>query len=328
MFTEITLLQQLDGQTLDAYLSKGWYRMQHAIFTTHALKRDEKPLTAIWLRNCLDQWETPSSYIKLQKRNKRFRLEIGPLLALTENQSDLFKAYRRVTFGDREASLQDYLMDADGNHPFNSYCISCYDGDELIGCGIFDLGHEAAAGIVSFYDRQYDAHSLGRYMIYAMIEYCKEQGFRYFYPGYVVPGDKAFDYKLQIGADTIEFYRFSTGEWLSWQDKDEQDDLVFQLRQQLERINTVLQHSGQNSALVYYEHFDLATSLMMRGNAFDHPYFIRTDFPAAEGMEVIVTSHLLTQEIMAYEIPANVITYSDVHEMLVYNGIIAFQKNA
>ncbi len=91
--------------------------------------------------------------------------------------------------------------------------INIYDNGNLIGAGVFDLGKKSAAGISSFYDPDYKKFSIGRYLIYKKIAYCKKNGYDFFYPGYFVPGIKAFDYKLEIGKESLEFYDMNNDEW-------------------------------------------------------------------------------------------------------------------
>lgn len=326
MFTKMQVLENISGTLLDDFLAAGWYRMQHTIFTTHVLRREDVPLNAIWLRNRLDLWETPSSYIKLQKRNKKFRLEIAKAQPFLEAHKNLFSAYRRVTFGDRQASLDHYLFDVNGFHPYDSYQVDCYDGEELIGCGIFDMGSVSAAGIVSFFDRQYDAHSIGRYLIYAMIEYCKSIGLHYFYPGYVVPGDPAFDYKLNFGPDTIEFYRISTQEWLPWKEKDEHEDYIGQLIAQLQKIQEGLANVGVQSEVVQYRFFELATHLFWGDAVLDHPYYLRTALSEDPEKEIIMIYDLLQDEIHTMEIEHLPDCYDETTQPITYNSLILAPK--
>ncbi|MGN6801659.1 MAG: GNAT family N-acetyltransferase, partial [Ginsengibacter sp.] len=96
---------------------------------------------------------------------------------------------------------------------FNFLVFNIYDEVKLIGAGVFVLGKKSAAGISSFYDPEYKRCSIGRYLIYKKIEFCKQNGFDFFYPGYFVPGIRAFDYKLDIGKESIEFYDMDKDQW-------------------------------------------------------------------------------------------------------------------
>ena len=87
----------------------------------------------------------------------------------------------------------------------------------MIAAGFFDLGKMSAAGITCIYHPAYKKYSLGKYLMYLKMAFCKEQQLQYFYPGYVVPGYNSFDYKLEIGKSAIEYFDTYTGKWLPLQ---------------------------------------------------------------------------------------------------------------
>ncbi len=69
--------------------------------------------------------------------------------------------------------------------------------------------------VSSIYDPAYKKYSLGKFMIYEKMLYCKDENFSYFYPGYFVPGYTMFDYKLEIGKPAIEYFDVHKKEWRS-----------------------------------------------------------------------------------------------------------------
>ena len=93
-----------------------------------------------------------------------------------------------------------------------------YDGDQLIAAGYFDLGDTAAASILHFFDPQYARYSLGKYLILLTIEYLKDQGYEYYYPGYVVEGLPKMDYKLFLGKEEAEYFDPEAVAWLKFDD--------------------------------------------------------------------------------------------------------------
>lgn len=203
---------RIEPEELDAYLAHGWYRMGQCIFTTDFVEREGVHYKAIWLRNRLSIYQASTSFQKLKKRNKNFTTEIIPF-NYNSTYEKLFQQYRLSLPPERVRSLHSFLF---GDSPyliFNSVVINLYDAGKLIGAGVFDLGKTSAAGISSFYDPAYQKFSIGRYLIFKKIEYCKRRGYDYFYPGYFVEGIKAFDYKLEIGKESLEYYNMREGAW-------------------------------------------------------------------------------------------------------------------
>ena len=202
----------IEPEELDRYLAHGWYRMGQSIFTTNFLERDGEYFKTIWLRNLLEKYKATSTFYKLGNRNRNFQLEIIPF-DYSEKYEMLFQKYRFSLPEGRLTNLHGFLF---GDSPviiFNSLAVNLFEKGKLIGTGVFDIGKKSAAGISCFYDPNYKKYSIGRYLIYKKIEYCQQNGFDYFYPGYFVPGLKAFDYKLEIGKESLEFFDMEINIW-------------------------------------------------------------------------------------------------------------------
>jgi arginine-tRNA-protein transferase len=193
-------------------LAAGWYRIQQMLFTTDVLSFSEIQYQAIWLRVDLHDFVPDKTNRTLAKKNKQFRTEITGLL-LTPEHEDLFANYKKHLPFDTASSLHSLLYGDEEINVFNSHLINMYDEDTLIATGAFDLGHQSAAGIFSVYDPEYKQFSPGKYLIYEKMEFCKREGFTWFYPGYYVPGYARFDYKKEMGKGAIEYY---DREWDRW----------------------------------------------------------------------------------------------------------------
>lgn len=214
MFQDFKFPQHILPDELDTYLSTGWYRMGQCVFTTDFVEREGVYFQTIWLRNRLKNYQPSVSFKKLERRNKDFKIEIVPF-TYSNIYEFLFQKYRSSLPPGRAVDLHSFLIGDSALIVFKSWVINLYDNGQLIGAGVFDLGKKSAAGISSFYDPEYKSCSIGRYIIYKKIEYCKQKGYDYFYPGYFVPGLKAFDYKLKIGSESLEFFDMTKGLWKS-----------------------------------------------------------------------------------------------------------------
>lgn len=269
---------------LDKLLAEGWYRMYHTFFTTHILRRNEDWVNAIWLRYDLRNWEPGSTFRKLQKRNRALRIEIGPL-ELTTAHIELYKRYRLYKFNDAEGDLESTIFGNTNANPVQSLLISCFDQNRLVAAGILDIGIVAAAGIVSFFEPDYEKNSLGKYLIYQKILYCREHGFNYFYPGYVLTNVPEFDYKIPIGAGTVEFYQLSSGNWMPWKDFSEKEWHLEEMKRKLAELEPQLIAKGLQPQLIYFEAFDFALYAPFTEELWDCPVYLhlgRHDLPERE----------------------------------------------
>ena len=193
-------------------LAAGWYRIQQTLFTTDFLSFDEVLYQAIWLRVRLHDFEADKTYRTLIKKNKYFRTEISRLI-LTPAHEALFSNYKNHITFEASSSLHSLMYGNEDKNVFNTQMINLYDGERLIASGGFDLGEQSVEGIFSVYDPAYKQFSLGKYLIYEKMQYCKKEGFTWFYPGYYVPGYVRFDYKKEIGKEALEYFDREQGKW-------------------------------------------------------------------------------------------------------------------
>lgn len=210
-------LSSLEPIQLDTFLSLGWFRIQQTIFTTNFLYFDDQVYDAIWLRVRLHHVVQDKKYRILSKTNSGFRTEFKNAV-ITPAHEALYDSYKESISFEGASSLHSLLYGKSNFNVYNTQMINVYDGDVLIGSGCFDLGKKSAAGICSIYDPAYKKFSLGKFMIYEKIQYCKRKNFTYFYPGYFVPGYPAFDYKLEIGIPAIEYFDSVQKKWYSYYD--------------------------------------------------------------------------------------------------------------
>jgi leucyl-tRNA---protein transferase len=214
MYTELISLTNMEPWQLDRFLANGWFRMQQSIFTTNKEIFGNLLYDTIWLRVKLDAFGHNKKYELLRKKNKGFRIEIKKA-ALDQQHEDLFACYRNSKSFERSPSLQWLLLGNKVCNVYDTYMIEMYDDGMLIGAGFFDRGEHSAAGICSIYHPDYKSYSLGKYMIYEKMVYCRNTKLQYFYPGYFVPGYPAFDYKLTILTPAIEYFDVVQQTWLS-----------------------------------------------------------------------------------------------------------------
>ena len=215
MNPQLIELSHLAPAQLDGFLSLGWFRIQQTIFTTDVLYFDEQQYDAIWLRVRLADFGTDKKYKILSGKNKRFRTEIKRAVVTPAHEA-LYNLYKESIPFEGAPSLHSLLHGKSEGNVYNTWIINVYDGGLLIGSGCFDLGNNSAAGICSVYHPAYRKFSLGKYMIYEKMQYCKRENFTYFYPGYFVPGYPMFDYKLEIGKPALEYFDPVQKRWYSF----------------------------------------------------------------------------------------------------------------
>lgn len=275
MFVQVHTPEHLSGNELDTYLERGWFRMGQTIFTTNFAHVKDKILSTIWLRVKLNEYIPESTYKHLIKRNAAFTTAVQPA-QLTEEKELLFSRYRQSLPFTVSESLQHLLFGNDTpDSVYTTYEVTVRDGDKLIACGFFDLGLNSAEGIVSFYDPEYKKHSLGKYLIYLKIQHCLSRKLQYFYPGYFVPGNPFFDYKLSIGRGAQQFLQLTSNTWQEIDTFSPADIPAAVMPLKLESLRVALQYTEVESHVLKYEFFDAGLIPDMRNSGLlDFPFFL------------------------------------------------------
>jgi arginyl-tRNA--protein-N-Asp/Glu arginylyltransferase len=289
MFAEAQSPTHITASELDAYLERGWFRMGQTIFTTLFIHFKSTMYNTIWLRVDLSNYTADNTQVKLFKRNAKFTTHIRPA-TITPEKENLYSRYRASVAFQPSESLQHLLYGhSEEISVFNTYEVAVYHVGRLIAIGYFDLGETAAEGIVSVYDPDYKKYSLGKYLIYKKMEYCKALGMHFYYPGYFVPGYSFFDYKLSIATDSLSFFKLSSKQWVSIQLFDEAQTPLALMKQKLQEVKTNLDYLQLPTQLVNYEFFDANLIPDLRtADLFDYPVFLYASAIEENGIYPII----------------------------------------
>jgi arginine-tRNA-protein transferase len=257
MFTEKYFLPSISGNELDAYLEKAWYRMGQAIFTCHFLFFDNNLFSPVWTRLPLEGYQFRKNLRKLIRKNQqRFRTVVRRA-EIDEEKEQLFQQYRIRFNGQMSPTLRHNLLDDKDFNIYNTYEVAVYDETRLVAFSFFDAGNKSLASIKGVYDPEYAAWSLGFYSMLLEIQFGLEQGYAYYYPGYIVPGNPRFDYKLRMGqAHETEFYDLKHRRWRPFTLFQEELLPVRVLSQKLSEAAYALQQMGVHNQMYYYPAYE------------------------------------------------------------------------
>jgi len=202
MTFRILFPRALDPERLDHLLARGWFRMRRSVFTTRYLLDTKGLHTAVWARLSLDDYTFRSSLRRRMRTVERgYQVSEGPARPGHEERA-LYRRYVKHVGGDRPDELADVLGEEPGQlSPFDTWQISIRRPDgALVAYSLFDVGIDSMQSIIGVYDPDHARDGLGFATMLFEIRHGIDRGFRYHYPGYVVEGVKAFDYKREVGA--------------------------------------------------------------------------------------------------------------------------------
>jgi len=255
MFADKHYPENLNLWELDHYLEKGWYRMGQVIFTTHFLFFGSEVYSAIWIRLPLLNYQFKGANRKLfNKINAQFRIEIRAA-EINEEKDHLYAIYAENFDGNLAPNLNDMLLEFSEESIYDTWEISVYDQDILIACSFFDRGFNAIASIFAMYHPDYEKYSLGYFTLLAEINYAINNEYVYFYPGYVVPGNKRFDYKLRIGE--VEYFDLKSEKWIDYRLIDFEKVPIYQIDKKLDAMKAYFESNHIFPNKMYYSFFEI-----------------------------------------------------------------------
>jgi len=207
----------------------------------------------------------------LSKNDNLFRVEYG-FAKIDAQREWLYQQNKHRFKGFVFDTLELYLYSDNLNHSlFDTREVAVYDGDKLIAVSYFDLGENSMASINCLHDESYGRYSLGKYTMLKEIQYGLEAGKRYYYPGYVLRGEKSFDYKLRLG--NFEYYDWF-GDWKDYELVKEEELVVEFLKNKLQVLSGELKAAGIEHFQYVYPMFSSGHMDFYWGNLFKSPIFL------------------------------------------------------
>jgi len=254
MFTEIHFPVEILPKELDNYLAKGWFRMGQMIFTCHVLCFRDQVYSTVWIRLEMEDYIFKKSARKLLLKNdKLFKTIIRKAIFDREKQK-LYEGHKERFEGYIPNTLKESLFGMEEENLYDTYEVCVYEKDKLIAVSFFDIGSDSIASIMGLYDPDYSQFSLGIYTMLCEIEYGKEHDKKYYYPGYVVPDYKKFDYKLRVGK--MDFYDVPSGSWKPIEELIKEVLPAETMRRMLSALQKALAEKRILSKLLIYPFYD------------------------------------------------------------------------
>lgn len=275
MFVEKQFPTLMDRHELDDYLAKGWYRMGLSVFTSHFLFFEDNVFSTVWLRLPLENYDFRKSIGKLLRQNRKaFKAVIQPG-TIDSAKEELFQRYRSSFKGRLSATLVDSLLDGQQETIFDTHEVCVYHHEKLVAFSFFDLGDRSLASIKGVYDPNYARYSLGFYTMLEEIQFGIDHQFKYYYPGYFVPGNPRFDYKLRMGApEEVEFFDIKRREWLPFTNFELGSLPVNVLVGKLVSLGNLLTSFGISIQLLFYPAYESSNNSRGKDRLLESPLFL------------------------------------------------------
>jgi arginyl-tRNA--protein-N-Asp/Glu arginylyltransferase len=204
--------EEVSAQLLDAYLSKGWYRIHQMLITTDLIAKEDEFFAVFWLRYRLEDYQHSKKSKKLLRACEDFKCSIEPL-QFTDELEELYTKYKQQLDFDMSDSAKTYLLGDKTENVFNTQLLTLRYNGQLIAAGCYDEAETSLMGLLSIYDPSYKKYSLGKVLLLLKLEEAMRLEKTYFYPGYISLHTPKFDYKLFPDVKATEVYNRLLDEW-------------------------------------------------------------------------------------------------------------------
>ncbi len=193
---------------LDHLLANGWRHFGTEFFR-YSLAVDEGAIRRVMpLRIRLADFVLSRSQRRILARNRDTELTIRPSTIDPEKEA-LFARHKERFVRNVPESLSNFLSSAPATVPCRNDELTVSHEGRLIAVSFLDLGQQAASAVYAMFDPDESSRSLGIYLILRGIDYAKESGLKYYYPGYAYVEPSFYDYKKRFSG--LEFYDWQAG---------------------------------------------------------------------------------------------------------------------
>jgi arginine-tRNA-protein transferase len=163
------------------------------------------------IRLSAKDYEPSRSQRRIIKRGDReLSIKMGPPV-VEGRRVQIYNAHKAA----RDLRDGQPPIDQDGYRDFlvatccDTFEISYYVEDKLVGVSIVDRSDDALSAVYCCYDPAYSSYGIGTYSVLKQLELCKDWGLEYLYLGLYIAGCESMEYKARF----LPHERLLEGEW-------------------------------------------------------------------------------------------------------------------
>jgi arginine-tRNA-protein transferase len=200
------LCLEASPEEMDRFWAEGWRHFGIFFFRYRTAVHGKKTFTVLPLRLDVSRFALTRSLKRVVAMNRDLTSLIRPA-SVDKVKKALFLKHRLRFKENVPTSLSNFLSPLPATVPCRNLELCVYLGKKLTAVTFLDLGQTATSAVYAMFDPGEAKRSLGILMMLHSIQFTREQGYRYYYPGYAYREPFAYDYKK----------RFLGLEYLDWQ---------------------------------------------------------------------------------------------------------------
>lgn len=204
-------------QLLESYLeilwARGWRHFGSRYFRHNFFVHSSKLFSVRALRLRVADFRPSRSQRRVLRKNADLRLRIGEI-RITREVFEIFERHKERFSENPPRDIFDVIASAEERHTGQTLQFSLYLSDRLIAVSYLDVAGKSTSGLYAFFEPTQARRSLGIYTMLKEIEFTRENGMTFYYPGYVFRESSFYDYKKRFRP--AEVYDWN-GSWIPYE---------------------------------------------------------------------------------------------------------------
>jgi len=193
---------------MDRFWAEGWRHFGIFFFRYRSAVHGNKLFSVLPLRLDIPRFVQTRSLKRVLAANRDIATSIRPS-SVNKAKQALFLKHRRRFKENVPTSLDNFLSPVPDSVPCRNLELCVYLGKRLLGVTFLDLGKTATSAVYAIFEPAEAKRSLGILMMLHSIQFSREQGYRYYYPGYAYHEPFLYDYKKRFVG--LEYLDWKTG---------------------------------------------------------------------------------------------------------------------
>lgn len=197
-------------ETMDRLWAEGWRHFGPEFFR-YSISLGGDELRVIQpLRMDLAAFQPSRSQRRVLRKNVDAVVQIRPV-QLEPEVCRMFQRHKQRFTSNVPENLAVFLG-AEPGRVIDCFEFQVHCQDALIAVSFLDAGKESVSSVYALFEPEESHRSLGIFTMLAEINWARQRGYRYYYPGYATRESSHYDYKKQFSA--LSYYDWLSETWL------------------------------------------------------------------------------------------------------------------
>ena len=195
---------------MDLLWSQGWRHFGDHFFRNSLHIEYGRWQLIIPLRIRLTAFAPSKSQRRVWRKNVDLVTTVGPAV-VTDDLREMFERHKARFDENVPDDLSNFLGLAPEKGPCDTWVLRCLCEGRTIAASFFDLGQCGMSSIYGIFDPEFSDRSLGIFTMLWEMEFGRQRGLEFYYPGYATVEPSRYDYKKQFAA--TESYDWIAERW-------------------------------------------------------------------------------------------------------------------